>query len=83
MKITVESTAEVVTLVTADGRRTPTEIQARIWEGQTESGIKVTCLIARIAVKKDQDCSQFEKELHEQKTPSTEALQAFPLRLII
>jgi hypothetical protein len=83
MKITVESTSEVVTLVTNEGTRRATEVQARVWEGETESGIRVVCLIARIAVKADQDCTQFERELCEMKLPTIEALKAFPLRLIL
>lgn len=73
MKITIESTTKIVT---ADG------IQCRVWEGETEHGVKVTCLIPRIAAQKDQDLSQFEAELKEQRTPSAYA-EAFPLRMIL
>jgi hypothetical protein len=83
MKITVESTSEVVLLVvTKDGKRTSTEIPARIWEGETGSGVKVTCLIASIGVKDGQDVSQFERELIETKPPSTDSLP-WPARLIL
>lgn len=74
MKITIESTTEIVTLNDS--------VQARVWEGETASGIKVQCLITRIAVHKSEDCSQFEAELQEQRPPS--AVQtAFPLRMIL
>lgn len=73
MKITIESTSKIVL---ANG------IQCRVWEGQTESGIKVECLIPRIAARKGQDLSQFEKELEECSPPSAEA-SAFPLRMIL
>jgi hypothetical protein len=76
MKITVESTTQIVSL--SKGRE---EILARVWEGQTESGVKVTCLIPRIAAHKDQDLSQFNAELEEQAPPTME--QMFPLRMII
>lgn len=79
MKLIIESTTKVVTLV-VDGASVP----ARVWEGHTDSGIPVHCFIARVAVANNQglDHSQFEKELAEQRTPSTE-IQAIPLRFIL
>jgi len=73
MKITLENTTKIVEL---------NGIPARLWEGKTETGIEVHAFITRIAVKKDADCSQFEKELKEQKVPSPD-VAAIPLRLII
>jgi len=73
VKITIESTTKVVT---ANG------IQCRVWEGETASGIKVQCLIPRIAVSRDDDTGQFEKELQEQRAPLAEVM-AFPLRMIL
>lgn len=76
MKITIESTTRVVTA--NDG------IKCRVWEGETSRGVKIQVLIPRIAVKNGQDVSQFEAELQEQAAPpSTEALEAFPLRMLI
>ncbi len=79
MKITIESTTEVVLV-----SRSPTEnpIPARVWEGATESGIKVQCLITRIAALKTEDLTQFDRELIEQREPSP-GERAFPLRLLI
>jgi hypothetical protein len=62
MKITLESTTQVVTLATQDHPNAV--ILCRVWEGQTEGGIKVHCLIPRIAAKNDQDLAQFEAELY-------------------
>ena len=73
MKITIESTTRIVN---ASG------IDCRVWEGVTERGIKVQCLIPRIAALIGQDLSQFEAELQEQKPPSADA-QAFSLRMIL
>lgn len=73
MKITIESTTKIIK---ADG------IECRVWEGKTASGINVMCLIPRVVVKADQDCSQFEKELQEQRAPSEDA-QVFPLSMIL
>ena len=74
MKITIESTTQIVT---ANG------VDCRIWEGKTEAGVEVICLITRIAAKKGQDLSQFDAELAEKRQPSREAGDAFPLRLIL
>lgn len=73
MKVTLENTSKIVEL---------NGVPARVWEGETESGIKVHAFITRIAAEKSQDLSQFEKELLEQKAPSAE-LQGIPLRMII
>lgn len=74
MKITIESTSKIVEL---------NGVPARLWEGHTESGIEVHCFITRIAVHKDQDCSQFEKELKEQPQPSALLDGVYPLRMIL
>lgn len=74
MKITVESTSRIVTVNGVD---------ARIWEGYTESGIPVYCCITRIAVPKGADASQFERELEECRPPSLESAQVFPTRMIL
>lgn len=74
MKITIESTSQIMTI---------NGVRCRIWEGETESGIKVNCIIPRIAVYENSDQTQFDKELQEVKPPSKEALEAFPLKMII
>jgi hypothetical protein len=60
-------------------------VPARVWEGQTESGIHVITLITRIAHHKRDEAfaEQFAKELQEQRDPSAESMQCFPARLII
>ena len=78
MKITLESTTKIVTINTEG----PKDVQCRVWEGKTDSGIEVQCLIVRVAALKTDDLSQFEKELTECKAPSPD-VQAFPLRMII
>lgn len=78
MKVTLESTTKIVELKTDAGT-----MSARIWEGQTESGIKVHAYITRIAAGKEEpDLSQFERELQECRAPS-EAVVVIPLRLIL
>jgi hypothetical protein len=81
MKITIESTTKIVT-VDPNFRAGREGIECRVWEGVTERAIKVQCLIPRIAALADQDLSQFEAELKEQRAPSAD-VQAFPLRMIL
>lgn len=74
MKITIESTDKIVHL---------NGIPARIWEGETASGIRVHCFITRIAVGKDEPrIEEFEAELEETVSPSPE-IAVYPSRLII
>jgi hypothetical protein len=81
MKITIESTSQVVLVKTP---MSPAEgILCRIWEGETESGIKMHALIVRVAVKDDQDVSQFNLELIEQRAPSGEVAGIYPSRIIL
>ena len=44
-------------------------IPVRLWEGRTEQGIDCKVFVHRIAVHKDEDAAQFEKELKEQMPP--------------
>jgi hypothetical protein len=74
MKITIESTTKIVHL---------NGIPARLWQGQTESGIKVHCFITRIAIDENElRTEEFEYELLEQKKPRTE-FESYPLRMIL
>jgi hypothetical protein len=73
MKLIIESTTKIVKL---DG------MDCRIWEGQTERGIKVHAYIPRVAAKDDQDLAQFEQELVEQRKPSAE-IEAIPMRMVL
>jgi hypothetical protein len=74
MKLSIESTTKIVHL---------NKVPARIWEGTTESGIKVHCYITRVAIDKDEpNAEEFEKELQECKEPSAE-IRNLPLSLIL
>lgn len=73
MEISIESTTAIVEV---------NGIKCRVWEGATASGVKVQCLIVRVAADKGEDLSQFERELTECRAPSA-AMPAFPLRLVL
>lgn len=79
MKITIENTTKLVGLKTSEDSP---EVMARVWEGHTESGVRVQCLIVRIGAEATEDLSQFQRELEECKAPSAD-VQMFPLRMII
>ena len=78
MKLIIESTGKIVELDLGRGAIVP----ARIWEGETDSGIKVHCYVTRVAVGKDQDQAQFEAELRECRAPSPE-VAAISMRMIL
>jgi hypothetical protein len=84
MKITIESTSKIVALV-INGRDLP----ARVWQGETESGIPVQCFITRIAPEIhrsnpdiDRLTAEFERDLQRQ-ADARPSVEAIPLRLII
>ncbi len=84
MRITIENTDRIIQLVTPTGT-----VPARLWEGTTDSGIRVECLVTRIAARVGDDLAQFERELLEQRAPTfpdsayPQGSGAIPLRLIL
>lgn len=79
MKITIESTSRIVQLARRAGETT---VVARVWEGTTESGIKVQALVTRIGAMTTDDLSQFEAELQGTRQPTPD-VDMFPLRMIL
>lgn len=66
MTLTIESTDKIVGLTTNGPiEGSDVTVPARIWSGTTGEGVPVYVFITRIAVHKDQDASQFERELVE------------------
>ncbi len=70
MQIAIEST-DIVTKI--DG------VECRLWEGMTADGTPCKVFVHRVAVHKDQDATQFERELKEQLQPA----KYVPLALIL
>lgn len=74
MRIQITSTSKIVQF---------NGIPARVWEGETESGIGVICFVTRLAVKDElADCTEFERDLEQCDPPSAEA-QGFPTRMVL
>lgn len=85
MKITIESTTKVVELELPNGA----VVMARVWQGETESGIPVQAFITRIAPEIptsnpniDRLTFEFERDLQRCEDPRP-TVQAIPLRFII
>jgi len=78
--MTIESTSRVVYIETPRGNGS---VPARVWEGQTEEGVPVAVLVTRVAAHRDADQSEFQAGLSETQAPSSHAVEAFPLRLVL
>lgn len=58
-------------------------VPARIWEGETASGIRVHAFITRVAIRQEaDDAAEFERELQTHRPLSPE-VPAYSLRLIL
>ena len=84
MRITIESTGKIVTLVVGGH-----EVPARVWQGATDSGIPVQCFISRIAPeisvhdpRIDALAAEFDRELERTAEPRP-TVEAIPLRMIL
>lgn len=76
MKITLENTTKIVHI---------NGVPARIWAGQTESGIPVHCYVTLIAVPEGrpaEEYAKFEQELQTCKPPTPD-IDAISLRLLL
>ena len=77
MKLQIESTTKIVQLV-VDGKTIP----ARLWQGHTDSGVPMHAFITRVAVDKQENAAEFERDLQEQAVPRAE-FDVYPLRLVL
>lgn len=89
MKVTLHSTSKVLEIVPegyiAGGRSNPMPIKARLWEGQTESGVAVHCFMVRIAHDESLPPAQqqeFSQQLESHEAP-TVTPKAYDLRLFL
>lgn len=79
MTVTLHSTTKIVTLQTATGG----SVSARIWEGQTDTGIPVHAFVVRVGVDRSEDTSQFERELEACVAPSATVDSVYQSRVVI
>ena len=80
MKAQITSTNQIVTVkaIGFEGRT-----KARVWEGTTEGGVRFTAYIPIVQVHKDDDNSQFERELSEHKLPEDWTQRAIDARMVL
>ena len=83
MRITIESTGYVVSVKPHENAPDSQAVQCRLWQGESENGVPVCCLIFRVAVNSAHDQSEFERDLQETSAPREEALKIFPLRMVL
>lgn len=74
MRIELQNTSKLVEI---------NGVPCRIWEGRTDTGIEIHAFITRLAVHKDDDCTQFERELKECSAPINPDINSYPLRMIL
>jgi len=80
MKITIENTS-VITQLVVNG----IDVPARVWQGETDSGVPVQVFITRIAPeipKTDPRNEEFARELQETAAPRP-TIAVIPLRMIL
>ena len=59
------------------------EVEMRIWEGVTRSGVPIVAMVVRIAVKMDEDQTEFLKELQETSPPNVSSETFYDFRTLI
>jgi len=79
MKLVIHSTEQIVEIVAPGSDATG---KARIWVGETESGIPVQLAILLVAVTAKERQDEFVAALHEKHAPEPADL-AFPLRMLL
>lgn len=84
MKIIIESTSKIVEIQTSNGK-----IPARIWQGETSSGVPVQAFIPLISPEVPRSdprhaemTAEFDRDFQEQVAPRP-TVDAIPLRLIL
>ena len=70
MTITIHSTSQITKF---------NGIDCRVWEGETDKGIKLHAFIPRVCAKADQDLTDFERDLQEHQPPTV----AIDMRMIL
>lgn len=79
MKAAITSTDQIVD-IPAIGH--PGMTQARVWEGITERGVRFTAYIPFVQVHRQDDNSQFERDLCESKSPEDWTRRAIEARFV-
>lgn len=79
MEASIKSTNAIVEMKDCTGRK----FTARVWEGVTAAGVEFTAYIAIAQVRREDDNSEFVRELVESTSPSDATQRAIDARFII
>lgn len=79
MKASIVSTDHIVSIQDTNGQT----VNARVWEGVSETGVPFTAYIVTVQVERAADNSQFERELQEHKAPERATMRAIDARFIL
>jgi hypothetical protein len=80
MKATLTSTNRIVDVSDPQGRKAA----ARVWEGETEGGVKFTAYITLVQVLAGQGReAEFNRDLVKSGAPSAETIEAIDLRYVL
>jgi len=79
MRTTITSTSAVTEMKDQQGRT----YACRVWEGETEGGVKFTAYIGMVQVAREADNSEFVRDLAESAPPRSDTIRAMDLRLFI
>jgi hypothetical protein len=74
MKLAIWNTSRLITI---------SGVTARLWEGTTDKGVKVHCLITTVAADAGADLAEFDRELAEVQEPSPESDTIFPYAAVV
>lgn len=79
MKATITSTDQIVEMKDSQGR----PYMARVWEGESEGGVRFTAYIPTVQVAREADNSVFERELSEHTAPRADTVHAIDMRFVL
>jgi hypothetical protein len=79
MKATIVSTDQIVEMKDTNGR----PYMARVWEGESDGGVRFTAFISTVQVHRDDDNTVFERELQEHKAPRADTQRAIDMRFVL
>lgn len=79
MRATITSTSAITEMKDPEGR----PYACRVWEGETEGGVKFTAYIGMVQINRQDDNSEFVRDLSESTPPRADTLRAMDMRFFI
>jgi hypothetical protein len=79
MRATIKSTSAITEMKDPKGR----PYACRVWEGETEAGVKFTAYIGMVQVSSKDDNAEFEMDLAESTPPRADTIRVMDMRFFI